>query len=96
MHMIIHKPSIDMFIGKSEVVILRFDSSIAHLVKQTIFHHTQRSKSLEDGSVEVLDVGIAVGLAYWILSFGNRVVVVKPEKLAKSVEKLARATANRY
>ncbi len=95
--MIIHKPSIDIFMGKSENVKLCFDKEIAHLIQQTVFHHSQRISILEDGRVEIdLDVGIGVGLAYWVLSFGSMVVVKQPQQLAEAVEQLAKQTASRY
>ena len=95
--MIVYKPSIEIFMGKSETVKLSFDKEIAHLIKQTVFHHSQRLLVLEDGRVEIeMEVGIGVGLAYWVLSFGNLAMVVRPEKLAVAVESLAKETAKRY
>ncbi len=83
--------------GKSENVKLCFNKEIAHLIQQTVFHHSQRISILEDGCAEIeLDVGTGVGLAYWILSFGSMVVVKQPAQLAKAVEQLAKETAGRY
>ena len=96
-YMIIYKPSIDIFMGKSETVKLCFNKEIAHLIQQTVFHHSQRLSILEDGSAEIeMDVGLGVGLAYWVLSFGSMVVVKQPSQLAQAVEQLAKETASRY
>lgn len=95
--MMIYKPSIDVFMGKSEIVKLCFDKEIAHLIQQTVFHHTQKISILDDGRAEIeLDVGIGIGLAYWVLSFGGMVVVNEPPQLAHAVEQLAKQTASRY
>ena len=95
--MLIYKPSIDVFMGKSEKVTLLFNKEVSHLVDQTIFHHTQKSRKLADGSTQIsLSVGIGVGLAYWVLSFGERVKVIEPHSLSAAVAKLAKQTAELY
>ena len=93
----VYKPTIDVFLGKSELVVLHFSGDVASLVEQSVFHHSQKINKLEDGSLELsLEVGLGVGLAYWLLSFGDRVKVKSPEKLKDIVFEIAQQITEQY
>ncbi len=76
---------------------LRFDSGVAHRVREAIWHRSQRITELADGGVE-LSVTVAgiVEIRPWILSWGDGVEVLAPTELRDSVAAAVRAAAARY
>ncbi|HEX5041171.1 MAG TPA: WYL domain-containing protein [Candidatus Limnocylindria bacterium] len=74
---------------------LRFDPSIAHRVREAVWHRSQELVELPDGGVE-LSVSVAgiVEIRPWILSWGDGVEVLEPPELRESVAgAVARASA---
>jgi predicted DNA-binding transcriptional regulator YafY len=76
---------------------LRFDPSVAHRVREVVWHRSQRLAELPDGSVE-LSVRVAgiIEIRPWILSWGDAVEVLAPADLRASVSDVVRRAAARY
>lgn len=76
---------------------LRFDASVAHRVRESVWHRSQRLRELKDGRVE-LTVSVAgiVEIRPWIMSWGDAVEVVEPPELREVVATAVRRAAARY
>jgi predicted DNA-binding transcriptional regulator YafY len=76
---------------------LRFDPSVAHRVREVVWHRSQRLAELADGSIE-LSVKVAgiIEIRPWILSWGDAVEVLAPVALRASVRDVVRRAAARY
>jgi proteasome accessory factor B len=76
---------------------LRFDASVAHRVREVVWHRSQRLAELPDGSVE-LTVRVAgiIEIRPWILSWGDAVEVLDPLELRETVRDVVRRAAARY
>lgn len=76
---------------------LRFDHSVAHRVREAVWHRSQRLVELPDGGVELtVTVAGIVEIRPWILSWGDGVEVLAPAELRDSVAASVRAAAARY
>ena len=76
---------------------LRFDASVAHRVREAVWHRSQRLVDLPRGGVELtVTVAGIVEIRPWILSWGDAVVVLAPDELRESVARAVRAAAARY
>lgn len=63
-------------------VTLRFDESAARLVKESVWHHSQRIEDLPDGScLFTVRVGSTIELKSWIRQWGAAVEVMSPPEL---------------
>jgi proteasome accessory factor B len=76
---------------------LRFDASVAHRVRESIWHRSQQLRELDDGRVE-LTVRVAgiVEIRPWIMSWGDAVEVLEPPELREVVATAVRRLAERY
>jgi proteasome accessory factor B len=76
---------------------LRFDPSVAHRVREAVWHRSQRLAELPDGGVELaLSVAGIVEIQPWILSWGAAVEVLEPAELRAAVATSVRDAAARY
>jgi predicted DNA-binding transcriptional regulator YafY len=76
---------------------LRFDASIAHRVREAIWHRSQELTELPDGGVELaVTVAGTVEIRPWILSWGDGVEVLEPPELRDAVAASVAAAAARY
>ncbi len=76
---------------------LRFSASVAHRVREAIWHRSQRLVELPDGRLELtVTVAGIVEIRPWILSWGDAVEVLGPAALRQSVAAAVRAAAARY
>jgi predicted DNA-binding transcriptional regulator YafY len=76
---------------------LRFDASVAHRVRESVWHRSQRLEEMSDGRVELrVTVAGIVEIRPWILSWGDAVEVIEPADLRRSVAEAVRAAAARY
>ena len=72
--------------GPAEHVCLRFDPSIAQVVRERVYHPSQRMEMNPDGSLTVeMDVCVDAWLSSLILQFGHLVRVVEPQRLALAI-----------
>ncbi|MEP6807080.1 MAG: WYL domain-containing transcriptional regulator [Chloroflexota bacterium] len=76
---------------------LRFDASVAHRVREVVWHRSQKLAALPDGRVELtVTVAGIVEIRLWILSWGDAVDVLEPPELREAVAKAVRRAAARY
>ena len=76
---------------------LRFDASVAHRVRESIWHRSQQLTELPDGRIEMrLAVAGIVEIRPWILSWGDAVEVLAPPALREVVAAAVRSAAARY
>jgi predicted DNA-binding transcriptional regulator YafY len=76
---------------------LRFDASVAHRVRESIWHRSQQLRELPDGRVEMeLAVAGIVEIRPWILSWGDAVEVLAPDELREAVAIAVGRAAARY
>ena len=81
----------------AERIRLRFDASIAHRVREAVWHRSQKLTELPGGGLE-LTVRVAgiIEIRPWILSWGEGVEVLEPPALRESVAQAVRDAAARY
>jgi len=76
---------------------LRFDASVAHRVREAVWHRSQKLVELPDGRVELtVTVAGIVEIRPWILSWGDGVEVLAPPELRESTARAVRGAAARY
>ena len=76
---------------------LRFDASVAHRVREAVWHRSQKLTELPDGGVELtVTVAGIVEIRPWILSWGDAVEVLAPPQLRESTARAVRGAAGRY
>ena len=81
----------------TELVRLRFDASVAHRVREAVWHRSQVLTGLEDGGVELtVTVAGTVEIRPWIMSWGDGVEVMEPPELRDAVAQAVRKAAARY
>jgi predicted DNA-binding transcriptional regulator YafY len=80
-----------------ERVRLRFDASVAHRVREAVWHRSQKLTELDDGGVELaVTVAGIIEIRPWILSWGDGVEVLEPPSLREAVAVAVRNAAARY
>jgi predicted DNA-binding transcriptional regulator YafY len=76
---------------------LRFDAAVAHRVRESIWHRSQRIRDLPDGGVEMtVTVAGIVEIRPWILGWGDQVEVLGPPELRAVVASSVQSAARRY
>jgi len=76
---------------------LRFTETIAHRLREAIWHRSQELTELPDGGLELaFTVNGIVEIQPWILSWGDGVEVLEPAELRDAVAAAVRAAAARY
>jgi len=76
---------------------LEFDAFAARLVSERTWHESQRLRPARDGSLILeLRLGSLEEIERWILSWGSRVRVLQPAKLAERVQETARRITQAY
>jgi predicted DNA-binding transcriptional regulator YafY len=76
---------------------LRFESSVAHRVREAVWHRSQELMELPKGRLELaVTVNGIVEIQPWIMSWGGAVEVLEPEALRKAVASSVRQAAERY
>jgi predicted DNA-binding transcriptional regulator YafY len=78
-------------------IVLRFDSSVARRVRETVWHPSQRLEELADGGVRLrLLVSEPTEIRHWILGWGRACLVEAPISLREQMAAEARALAEAY
>lgn len=76
---------------------LVFDASVAHRVRESIWHRSQQLRELPDGRLELtVKVAGIVEIRPWIMSWGDAVEVVDPPELREVVATAVGRLAERY
>jgi predicted DNA-binding transcriptional regulator YafY len=83
--------------GNPEKVVLHFTPTTKPYIQIRKYHESQKLKTLKDGTVEMrLKVPVNFELVNWILSFGQHVNVVSPQKLRTEVAGQLQAALAQY
>lgn len=78
-------------------IVLHVDASISHLFQEAQWHPTQKVTPIKNGRVEVrFSAGGLEEIAWWILSYGEGLVVVSPDALIKLVKTHLQNALKRY
>ncbi|BAD41301.1 helix-turn-helix transcriptional regulator [Symbiobacterium thermophilum] len=76
---------------------VRFDREVARLVRETIWHPSQRLEEEEGGAVILRMEARGTGeLARWLAGFGGRAEVLEPPELRQAVLELGQGIVRRY
>lgn len=80
-----------------ERIRLRFDASVAHRVREAVWHRSQEITELPGGGLELaVTVAGIIEIRPWILSWGDGVEVLEPPALRAAVAEAVRQAAARY
>jgi proteasome accessory factor B len=83
--------------GRDSHAVIRFKPLVAGNVAEVLWHKTQRTKLLPDGSLEFrVTVSGLNEIAWWILGYGDQAEVVQPAKLRRLVAQRAQNMAAMY
>jgi proteasome accessory factor B len=83
--------------GRDKEVVIRFKPMVARNVAEVIWHKTQQTIFLPDGSVEFrVRVSGLREISWWILGYGDQAEVLKPAALRKIVADRAHNMAAMY
>jgi predicted DNA-binding transcriptional regulator YafY len=78
-------------------VILRFTRFVARNVDEVKWHKSQRTKLLDDGSLEFhVTVSGLMEIQWWILRYGDQAEVLRPVKLRRIIAQRAKNMAEIY
>ena len=76
---------------------LRFSPAVASRVKESIWHHSQRTEDMPDGGCELtMRVGGIKEVRAWVLGWGGDVEVLAPPSLREEVYAQARGMVEMY
>jgi proteasome accessory factor B len=83
--------------GRDKLVHVRFKPMVARNVAEVIWHKTQQTTFLADGSLEFrVCVSGLKEISWWILGYGDQAEVLRPRALRKIVAERARNMAEMY
>ena len=83
--------------GKMWSVKLRFSAKVAGNVEEVIWHKTQRTQRLDNGTLLFeADVDGLSEISWWIMGYGDQVYVEKPMELRERVRQTAEAIVAKY
>jgi predicted DNA-binding transcriptional regulator YafY len=83
--------------GRDAHVKVRFKPLVAGNVAEVLWHKTQRTKLLDDGSLEFTATVSGLNeIAWWILGYGDQAEVLQPAKLRQLIAQRARNMAAMY
>jgi proteasome accessory factor B len=79
------------------LVVIRFKSEVADLVREREWHESQEKRDLPDGGLELrLRLGALAEIERWVLGWGATAEVVKPAALREKIRATATALAATY
>ncbi len=91
------KGAFGVYRGRSEPVVLVFESGAARWVRERRWHPSQKIDLLKGGKIRIhLEVAVTPDLTQWVRGFGPEVVVEKPEHLARQIRDAAWRLLDRY
>ncbi|MFM7058179.1 MAG: WYL domain-containing protein [Planctomycetota bacterium] len=83
--------------GETHVVRIRFTDRAAKHVRESKWHHSQKTTDHADGSLTLqITVENLEEIQAWVLSFGPWAKVLAPQVLIENVRRAAMATAAQY
>jgi proteasome accessory factor B len=76
---------------------VKFSPTVAHMVRDRIWHPSQRRESMPDGSVLLaFEAGGRMEIISWLLSYGEHAEVLEPADLREEVGRKIGEMAARY
>ena len=79
------------------LVRVRFQPFAAQLVRERMWHHSQKIKELRDGGLELqLQLGSLEEIERWILSWGDQAEVLEPPKLRQRLAEIGQKFVAAY
>ena len=90
--------SFGIFQGNGRTTVrVRFQPFAAQLVRERIWHHSQKIRELRDGGLELqLQLGSLEEIERWILSWGDQAEVLEPAKLRQRLAEVGRKFVAEY
>jgi proteasome accessory factor B len=83
--------------GRDSHVVVRFRPLVAGNVAEVIWHKTQRTKILPDGSLEFRATVSGLNeICWWILGYGDQAEVLQPARLRRLLAQRAQSMAAMY
>ena len=83
--------------GEVKTIRLKFDSGVARIIEETVWHPSQVLETQKDGSVVMtLKVMETIELYSWILSWGEKVKVLEPSEIRDDIIETAKAMLDIY
>ena len=83
--------------GPDKKVVIRFDPMVAANVAEVVWHKTQKTRRLKDGSLRFqVTVSGLWEISWWILGYGDQAEVIEPKALRNMVAQRAKKLAERY
>jgi proteasome accessory factor B len=83
--------------GPDQEVLVRFQPMVAQNVAEILWHKTQRTSILPDGSLEfAATVSGLKEISWWILGYGDQAEVIRPEPLRQIIGRHAAKLHERY
>lgn len=84
--------------GQLHRVRLKYSRRVAHLLKNMVYHHSQRlEEELPDGSVIVtFEICGLIEFRGWLIQWGDTVEVLEPEWLRREIQRFARRISDIY
>ncbi len=83
--------------GRDSHVVVRFQPLVAGNVAEVIWHKSQRTKLLPDGSLEFRATVSGLNeIAWWILGYGDQAEVLQPARLRRIIAQRAQKMAAMY
>ncbi|HEY1583118.1 MAG TPA: WYL domain-containing protein, partial [Chthoniobacterales bacterium] len=90
--------SFGIFEGNGRTTVrIRFRPFAAQLVRERVWHHSQKIKERRDGGLELqLQLGSLAEVERWILSWGDEAEVLEPAKLRQRLAEIGGHFVERY
>jgi len=82
--------------GETHQVRVFFDETVARVVRRRRWHPTQQIRKVDGGIELTMDVAGIVEVTNWVLSFGDKAVVLEPQKLREDIAAELRRAVQRY
>jgi predicted DNA-binding transcriptional regulator YafY len=91
------KSSFGVFHGEPVKIRVWFSADVAEYIREKVWHETQKIESLSDGAIifEAEVAGIAE-IKFWILKWGAKARVIKPDSLRQAIQAEAEAMVGNY
>lgn len=83
--------------GETVTVRARFASTVAHLIREKVWHPTQSLEEMSDGSLILsVEVNHFLELRRWLMSYGSECEVLEPAELRKEISEEIKQMTESY
>ena len=93
-----HRNAFSVFVGEAvQKVAIKFQPRIVHLIKENLWHHSQKCSDLPTGELLMeLEVSEPREVGWWAMQWGVEAEIVEPEELRRVVAAEARRMVEIY